>query len=70
MTNLVKPTQKRRKLIVVAGHIVDNTIRIACDPYWVQWQAAQAHTGDYVPFQNVQPHECVCAEYREDHVGA
>lgn len=68
----VKPhiAPRQSKMIVVAGSIVDGITRIACDPYWLQWQASNAPVTDYVPFQNVQPHKCVCAEYREDWIGA
>ncbi|MCB1719831.1 MAG: hypothetical protein KDK05_32300 [Candidatus Competibacteraceae bacterium] len=75
MTNLVKTSPKRR-LIVAAGEIVDPRMALIAyvketgDPLWLQWRNEGSPTADYVPFQSVQPHECVCAEYREDWIGA
>ena len=74
MSNLVKPLSNHRrnhnrKLIVVAGRIVDGALQIACDPYWLAWQKANAPTCDYVPFQNVDPSTIQPAHHRSDYVG-
>lgn len=64
LQEVVKPLAPRRKakLIVVNG--------VVSDPYLALWLAHGAPTPDYIPFQNVQPHECVQADQREDWIGA
>ena len=76
-TLTVKPRSKqhRNRLIVANGEIVDPHValiayvKVTGDPLWLQWRNEGSPTADYVPFQDVEQYEYVCAERREDYVG-